>query len=118
MERFKSISVELAVAEELSKKYGGVVVRKKDGFVLLYKKICDDDCKKVLIWIRKSPITEKAVDYMKRVLSRVAHDEVWLLKLYVEPDFTEAYKELVNKEFTKNEIEEYLARLQGSTATS
>ena len=111
MQKFRSISVELAIAQELAEKYGGTIIRRKDGFVFMFRRVCEPDassCKKVIVWFRKSPINEHTVTFLRRTLKRIAHDEVWLVKLYVEPDFTDTYKELVSREFTKNEFEQYL----------
>lgn len=99
----KGYSMGLAVAKDYAEKAGAHIVRTVDGFVIVYRNI---NGVKTLIWFRQSPITEKSIERFKRILSRLAHDEVWLVKLYVEPDFTEAYREIVDKILTLDQLYE------------
>jgi len=101
MARVKGISMELARAEEYVSRHGGVILRRRDGFVLVFK---EENGKKILIWFRKTPITRKSVKFLEQTLKRIAHDEVWLLKLYLEPDFTDKYRGHVAQVFSWREL--------------
>ena len=102
-------SIELVKAREFAEKYNADVIRSRDGFVIVYKRECKDNkCKRILLWFRKSPITEKAVRFLKRTLNRLGHDEVWLIKLYKEPDFTEEYQNYIDKIIPIKELEDYM----------
>lgn|GEM_PF-6668162 len=72
------------------------VIRRKDGFTLAYLKLGG---RHILVWFRQTPITSKAVRYMERVVRRIRHDEVWLVKLYLDPDYDESYTKYINRVF-------------------
>ena len=101
-------SIEYVRAKEYVERFGGEIVRKRDGYVIVYRRVCDgSSCKRVLIWFRKSPITPKSVDFIKRILGRMGWDEIWLVRLYKEPDFTEDYKKIITRELDWKEIMEF-----------
>lgn len=72
------------VAKELLKKYQGAFISKRDGLVII--KIRTDG-KTEIIWIRQRPITDKALNLFKKIISKHKYDKLTLLKLYEGADY-------------------------------
>jgi len=89
-------SLEEQIAEKLLERFVGFFVSRRDGLVLVKIKVKD---KTVLVWIRASPITEKALRLYNRVASKHHFDEAWLFKLKREADYV-SFKELEER-FTR-----------------
>lgn len=110
----RGASIEAVVAERIASLTGGTVIRRRDGFVVVYKKRCGENgCRRVLVWVRKSPVNSKTVEYLRRLLRRVAHDEVYMVKLYRDPDFTEEHLKIINGILS---VDEAIDRLGGGHA--
>jgi len=89
-------SLEEQIAEKLLERFVGFFVSRRDGLVLVKVKV---EGKTVLIWVRASPITEKALCLYDRVASKHHFDEAWLFKLKREADYV-SFKELEER-FTR-----------------
>jgi len=95
------VSVAVLVAEELARRLGGSVVRRRDGFVLVHAVVGG---RRVLLWVRGSPVGDKALRYLARVVRRIPHDEVWLVRLYRDPDYVDDYGRLVARVVSREEL--------------
>ena len=71
-------------AEELIRRLGGEFVSRRDGHVII--KVREGDAT-VIIWVRQSPITEKALNLFKRMISKHSYDKLVLVKLYDRADY-------------------------------
>jgi len=60
-------------------------VSKRDGFVMFIAEKAD---KRVFVWIRKSPITEKAVKRAMKTIAKYTIDAVLTLSFYEGADYT------------------------------
>jgi len=116
----RGVGLELLTAEDIARRHGGTVIRRRDGFVIVYVRACGEagGCRRILLWVRKSPVTTAAVDYLRRVLARIPHDEVWLVKLYDEPDYTEEYKDMVARTLKREEADEALQKIKMATVSA
>ena len=74
----------LSIAEELIDKYNGEWVSKRDGFVMV--KISKDG-EEMIVWIRQTPITSRALKLAKKIAGRYSVDKKILLKLYDYADY-------------------------------
>ena len=70
-------------ALEILSKYQGGFVSKRDGLVTV--KI-NDNGQTVIIWIRQTPITDKALNAFKKLIAKHKYDKLVLLKLYDSAD--------------------------------
>lgn len=83
-------SLEERVAKELLNRFEGFFASRRDGLVLVKLDMGD---KTVLVWVRGSPVTERALRLYDKVASRHCYDEAWLFKLKKEADYV-SFKEL------------------------
>jgi len=86
----RSRSLEERVAEELLERSRGFFASRRDGLVLVK---LDAGGRTVLVWIRGSPITDRALRLYDRVASKHRYDEAWLLKLRRAADYV-SFREL------------------------
>ncbi len=89
-------SLEERIAEELLKRFRGFFASRRDGLVLVK---LDVGGRTVMVWVRGSPITERALRLYDKVVSRHHFDEAVLLKLRREADYV-SYADL-EKRFGK-----------------
>ncbi|MEX0569064.1 MAG: hypothetical protein Q6363_007910 [Candidatus Njordarchaeota archaeon] len=80
-------------AKRLIEKYAGEWISKRDGFVMI--KITNNN-KEIIVWIRQTPITHKAMILAEKIVSKYHSDEKILLKLYEYADYVPK-KELQKK---------------------
>jgi len=58
----------------------------RDGFVFMVVGKGED---RVLVWIRTSPITRKAITLSKKIISKYQHKDLIILEFYEQADFNE-----------------------------
>ena len=83
MEQQPGLSLAMKKALEILSKYQGGFVSKRDGLVAV--KI-NDNGQTVIIWIRQTPITDKALNAFKKLIAKHKYDKLVLLKLYDAAD--------------------------------
>jgi len=99
-------SLEERVAGELLERFEGFFASRRDGLVLVKLNM---EGRTVLVWVRGSPITEKALRLYDKVASRHQFDEAWLFKLKKEADYVsfgdleKRFKKII---FSSRELEE------------
>jgi len=89
-------SLEERMAEKLLERFEGFFASRRDGLVLVKLNV---EGRTVMVWVRGSPITERALRLYDKVVSRHQFDEAWLFKLRREADYV-SYKEL-ERRFTR-----------------
>ncbi len=72
------VSLEREAAERLLSKYRGYYISKREGMTVVK---VDVGGKTVVVWLRNSPVTEKALKLFKRVVRGHEFDELVLCKL-------------------------------------
>lgn len=99
-------SLEEREAEELLKRFNGFFASRRDGLVLLK---LDIKGKTALVWVRASPITQKALHLYDKITSKHEYDTAILYKLRKEADhvtFNDLKKRFRKIIFSPNELEE------------
>ena len=89
-------SLEERAAEELLRCFRGFFASRRDGLVLVKLNVGG---RTVLVWIRGSPITDRALRLYDRVAAKHSYDEAWLLKLGRGADYV-TFSDL-EKRFTR-----------------
>jgi len=77
-------SLEERMAEELLESFGGFFASRRDGLVLVKLNVGG---RTVMVWVRGSPITEKALRLYDKMVSKHDFDEAMLFKLRREADY-------------------------------
>ena len=75
--------------EALGIRTGGV--SRRDGFVMF---IAEKGDKRVFVWLRKTPITEKAISRATKTISKYTIDAVVTISFYEDADYTKIPSEL------------------------
>jgi len=96
-------SLEGEVAEQILTRFKGGYVSRRDGHHILKIEVGG---RTVVVWIRKTPITRKALDLFWRYVGKHEYDELVLLKLTTAAD-TVKFEELKKFKVIKS-IEELL----------
>ena len=78
-----SKSLSEKIAKELVEKHRGEFISRRDGYVII--KVIEDG-KITIVWIRQNPVTRKALELFKKIISKYEHDRLVLLKLYKRAD--------------------------------
>jgi len=84
-------SLEERVAREILKHFEGFFASKRDGLVLLK---LNREGKTILVWVKGSPITEKALRLYDKVVSKHEYDKAILFKLKKEATIYSLYPQL------------------------
>ncbi len=86
--------MEREIARKIIEKYNGEWVSKRDGFVMV--RIVREG-EEIIIWVRQTPITERALELAKKMCGKYSHDKKILLKLHRYADHVS--RKEIEKEF-------------------
>ena len=83
----------------------------RDGFVFIMVEYRD---KRLLVWIRTSPITSKALPLAKKIAGKYEKADLFVLEFYEEIDYAEGWKtlDIAKVKAVEEAVEEIRKRLE------